>query len=339
MNEEMEELFGSNDVMEKSLSYSRISDFDRNGCRALTERTFVGGDGVKIGGLTDDLITDYVTKSNILKENYFIFNGDKPTAMLGKLADIILDNYKKIPSKKEILKIINDNNFWTNIKNPDILISKIYDSDLLSYLNAMYISKEKTLITTKELMLAEELRDTIIMHNNTKFLFDNKFELVVQKKFEFIYKNFKLRGILDFILIDHKKKEVEFIDLKTGKNSLLDFKTSYIKWRYYLQECIYKKAFEQIMIDLNLKGYSLKTFKFLYIGRYEKIPFLFEIPSKWSEAALKGFTTMQGFTYRGLDELLEEIRWHLTNRIFDLPREIYESNGAMILDDSFIKLK
>ena len=336
---ELDELFGSNDVMEKSLSYSRISDFDRNGCRALTERTFVGGEGVKIGGLTDDLMTDYIEGSQIVKDRYHVFNGDKPTAMLGILADKILESYKKLPKKYQILKIIKQNKLWSNIKNHDILVGKFDNAEFYSYLKAQFIAKNKILITTKELVLAEELRDTIIMSKNTKFLFNEKYKLITQQKFEFIYKNFKLRGILDFILVDHKTKEVDFIDLKTGKNSLLEFPSSYIKWRYYLQECIYRKAFEQIMKELSLEGYKLKSFKFLYISRYEKIPFIFNISNKWSKAAIKGFKTEAGFKYKGLDELLDEIKWHLTNKVFDMPKAIYEANGTMTLDDSFIKLK
>lgn len=339
MSEEIDELFGSNEVMEKSLSYSRISDFDRNGPKALVERTFVGGEGVKIGSLTDDLMTDYITKSNLLKDNYYLFNGEKPTAMLGTLADIVLSNYEEVPNNIEFLELIRTNKLWTNIKNESKLLSKVYDSDLIQYIESMFKAKNKVLITTEELILAEQLRDAIIMSENTKFLFDDKYELLTQQKFEFLYKSFKIRGIMDFILIDHKNKEVEFIDLKTGKGDLIEFPNSYIKWRYYLQECIYKKAFEQVMKDLNLKGYTLKSFKFLYIGRYEKIPFIYNITEKWSKAALEGFTTITGWKYKGLDDLLDEIKWHITNKIFNVSKEIYESNGAMELDDSFINLK
>ena len=38
-----------------------------------------------------------------------VFDGKAPTATLLKLANIIIANYKEIPSKEEVLKIIKTN--------------------------------------------------------------------------------------------------------------------------------------------------------------------------------------------------------------------------------------
>lgn len=106
--DEMEELYGSNEKLEElKLSYSRVSDYDRNGPKALIKRSKVESTAVFIGQLVDDLVLD---KSSF-KAKYFVFNGSKPTATLGKLADIIINNYTKIPSKKHILNIIEANSF------------------------------------------------------------------------------------------------------------------------------------------------------------------------------------------------------------------------------------
>jgi len=53
---DLDALFGTSPDRELKLSYSRVSDFDRNGPKCLIKRTFVENDGAKIGSITDDLL-------------------------------------------------------------------------------------------------------------------------------------------------------------------------------------------------------------------------------------------------------------------------------------------
>jgi len=48
-------------------------------------------------------------KENFDKK-YYLFDGNKPSASLGKLCDIILNNYTEIPNVEEVYKItvVND---------------------------------------------------------------------------------------------------------------------------------------------------------------------------------------------------------------------------------------
>lgn len=337
--DELEGLFGPNERKDKiRLSFSRISDFDRNGPKALIDRTPVDNDGAKIGSLTDDLLNDIVNKTKLFKEKYYIFDGDKPTATLGKLADIILKNYTKIPNDKELLKIIKVNEFWKSQKD-ETKLSNVNVPEFKEYIKAQYMSKEKVLATTSEVDLAQDLVDNILIHNNSKYIFNSENELINQIKFEFEYKDFLLRGILDILSIDHKNKTIRMIDLKTGTNSLSEFTSSFIKWRYYIQEAIYIKASDIIKQQYKLEDYTVLPFQFLYISRYEKIPFIFEIGNKWHEAALKGFKTTSGWEYKGLEELLDNIKWHVDNKVYDTTKTIYEANGKMNLNDEFITIK
>lgn len=332
---ELKELFGSNEIMTMPLSYSRISDFDRNGSKALLQKSFIENDGAKIGSITDDLLFN----ENNFHKIYYRYDGSKPTATHGKLADIILKNYKSVPNKEELFKIVKKNKFWTNIVDENVLSNKVLDPDFISYINAQYMSKTKTLITTEEWMLGNELRDILLIHDNSKHIFKGECELHSQVEFKFVYKGFTLRGVIDIVLIDHENKTIRMIDLKTGSNSLLEFMNSFIKWRYFLQEAVYMKSAKTVQNNLKIKNYKLLPFQFLYISRYEKIPFIFEIGSKWHNAALNGFKTTNNYEYKGLNALLDEIKWHLNNKVFDLPKEIYEANGFMELKDDFIILK
>ena len=154
----------------------------------------------------------------------------------------------------------------------------------------------------------------------------------------FKLKGFIFRGILDIIRINHTDKTVRMVDLKTGQETAENFMKSFLKWRYDLQEAVYTAAFDSICEELGLENYTLLPFEFLYISRFEKIPLIYKVSEKWHKASKQGFTTLGGWKYKGLFELIEEIKWHWDNKVFDKSRKLYESNGVVTMDDSFINL-
>lgn len=333
-----DELLGVKNLLDIRLSYSRVSDFDRNGPKALKERTFVTNDGAKMGGLIDDML---FTPDEVEKK-YYLFSAQKPTATLAKVCDIITEQYAELPDDIDgvALAIISNNEFWGNIKNPDTLIKKFAVPEFYDYLNAFYESKNKTIITQEEYDTCEEIVEILKTHKFSKDVvaYPKKHESkYAQFEINIEYRGFAFKGILDLLVVNHKKKTVQMIDLKTGKNPAEQFGASYIKWRYYLQEAIYQLAFESICEQLKLEGYTLLPFQFLYISRFEKIPLLYTVSEKWSKAAIKGFK-LNNYEYRGLDELLDTIKWHWEQKKFDLSKEVYEEEGTLILKDDFIEI-
>lgn len=315
------------------LSYSRVSSFDINGSSSLLERVYVQNQGIKMGSLIDDLLFN----KDKFHELYYISEYDEPTSTLGELCKVIKDNYIELPTEERILEIIKLNGFWSNIKNPDLILKKLSDQ-FWGYMKEIYQIKDKVLITLNEKLRAEDIVVILKTHEFSKHLFTDELEHIYQYKFESLIGKFRFRGILDIISIDHKNKKVYFKDLKTGGNNSSDFINSFIKYRYYLQEAVYTSAFEQICKELNLEGYALEPFEFCYISLKEKIPVTFVVTDKWHTAATNGFY-YNSFKYRGLYELLDEIYFHWKNGLYDLTREQYENNGRVNLKDDLIKIE
>jgi len=338
-SKKLNELFGSSPNKEKLyLSYSRTSDFDRNGPQCLIKRTFVDNEGAKIGSITDDLLYNRLVDKTYFKKRYYQYDSKKPTATTLKLCNYITTNYAKKPNLNQILQIIKDNKFWSGTTDDEKLIAKFNTKQFWDYITAFYESKTKTIVSSSEYYLAKDLVDTIMTHKYSSYIFDSDQQNIYQFPIKFKLKHFVFRGILDILRIDHKNKEVTMIDLKTGKEDAENFMISFLKWRYDLQSAVYSLAFKSICKELNLKDYKLKPFEFLYISRYQKIPLLYEVSDTWHKASLYGFSTSKKY-YRGLYELIDIIKWHWDNKVFDSTKEIYESNGRISIDDSFIKLK
>ena len=178
----------------------------------------------------------------------------------------------------------------------------------------------------------------MLTHDYTRIYFYNNLENHYQYKINFNYKGFNLRGLLDKLTIDHTNKKVYMEDIKTGVPKNLEFMESFIKYRYYLQECVYSLAFEHICKEMNLIGYKLMPFKFIYISRSENFPLVYEVSEKWHNAALNGFIIAGKYKYRGLNQLIDDIYYHWKNKEFTLPKEIIEQNGSLILKDDFIEV-
>lgn len=336
----LDTLFGASPPRELKLSYSRISDFYKNGPQALIKRSFIDGEGVRIGSLTDDLLYSKLVNSSHFNNLYYIYDGGKPTATLGKLVNIIIESNKKIPTIKQILQIVKKNSFWSNIVKEDTLITKFDNKQFWAYLTAYYTAKGKVIVGTDDYAKAEDLVNILLTHEYSKDLFIETDETITlyQYPIKFEYNGFILRGILDFLKIDHKNKTVRPIDLKTGKDDPEFFSSSFIKFRYDLQEAVYTLAFDHICKELSLEGYTLLPFQFLYISRYEKTPIIYEVPEKWHIASKQGYT-LNGRHIKGLYELIDDIKWHWDNKIFDKSRSMYENKGKLVLNDDFITIK
>jgi len=334
----LEKLLQENEEIDLNLSYSRISDFERNGPKALVRPSNPDGEGLRFGSLSDDLLVDKVMNDNTFKQKYYLFDGNKPTATLGELCDIILNNYDTLPNVDTVLKIVKHNAFWSNVKVEQVLLEKFDTKEFWKYLNVMFEIKDKIIVTSNDYNDAIECVNLLLNHKHTYKLFNNDFENHYQYKFNFTYKGFNLRGIIDKLSIDHTNKIVYMEDIKTGSSKAEEFVKSFIKYCYYFQESVYSLAFDTICKELGLENYTLAPFKFIFIGRYEKVPHVFNVSEKWHNAALNGFKTKSGYQYRGLNENLDLIYYHWKNKVYEFSKAVYEQNGSLILNDDFIEV-
>jgi hypothetical protein len=334
----LDQLLNNEEIIDLKLSYSRISDFSRNGPKALIRPSNPESDGLKFGSLVDDLLLDTVTGNTTCKSLYVVYDDNKPTATLGTLCDIIIDNYDVVPDKNTVLKIVKHNGFWSNIKTDEKLIANFDKDEFWNYVDIKVQTKDKVVVTQKENDDAKESVNLLLNHKHTHHLFNNNFENHYQFKFKYDYKGFTLRGIIDKMSIDHKNKIVYMEDIKTGSSKAEDFSKSFIKYCYYFQEAVYTKAFDDICTELGLKNYILAPFKFIFVGRGEKVPHIFEISDKWHNAAINGFTTKAGYKYTGLNENLDLIYYHWKNKLYDFSQEVYKNNGSLMLNDDFIEV-
>lgn len=316
--------------MEIKLSYSKLSEFDRKGPGSLVDNNYGDTKATTIGGLVNDLVFKNVN----LEDVYFFKRQPDPTATTLKLAKIIVDNYIDIPEEEEILKIIERNEFWKATKDREKMVSNYSTLAFWEFLEVHMGSKDKLIVSPEMNLQAEELAYILTTHRYSRDYFNGRKTIKSELRFEIDYLGVVLRGFVDMVEIDHENKTFRIIDLKTGVKTCLEFTRSFIEWRYYLQSAVYTLAADYIAKELDIEGYTLLPFQFLYIGKTEKLPVIINVSDIWKEAGIKGFTTSSGYTYKGVDELIKQIKFHHHFKRYDEPYEVLINEGVMNLYDN-----
>lgn len=90
-------------ILPISLSYSRLSDFDRNGPSALIHRRVLTSFAMTYGSVVDELALP--TDDVLFEDRFIISDFEKPTATSGKLVDAVLLNHSEMPTDRELLEI------------------------------------------------------------------------------------------------------------------------------------------------------------------------------------------------------------------------------------------
>ena len=162
-------------------------------------------------------------------------------------------------------------------------------------------------------------------------------ELYHQVPIYFSYKNEEFKALLDGIKVNHKLSLIEPFDLKTTGKSVYEFKDSFIKYGYYTQAALYDYAIRQPespVFDLINEGYKIADFRFIVTETKvssQNPALIFRTTERDRFVGING--GYYGNTYhKGVDQLLEDYKWHVENDEWIYPREVYENKGEVLLN-------
>ena len=293
------------------------------------------------GALVDDLL--FLSKEDFNKK-YILGTVKLPTASTKVLADEAVrecvENNRKYQDL-DYVQLINRLSIWTTIKKEDTLKKRYNYDDFYKYIDLMVQTKQRnlTLITPEMYSKAKEqvkilLDDDNVNHN---FIKSDHIENIYQYKLEFEYDGIKFLGYYDILQINHKEKTIQVKDLKTTSLSANKFYKQFISLNYYIQGGLYSLGLAKVVKDLKLDGYKVLPMEFIYTSFVTKDTITYVFPNRWFTASLNGFYR-GGVKYRGIIQLIEDIKWHFDNEVFDRSRFLYENKNKIELDTNSIKV-
>lgn len=139
-----------------------------------------------------------------------------------------------------------------------------------------------------------------------------------------------LKGQLDDILFNHKKKTVREIDLKWTNDAFL-FEESVKRFGYIKQHSFYDHLLREWLKtyrDGEFKDYTVANPLNVVIDSDECVPYIYQYNGNDLNIERHGHENMHWF--KGWEQILYEIAWHMDTQQWDRPREHY-LNGFMNL--------
>lgn len=282
------------------------------------------GPSLSLGSLVDSmLLTPKETK-----ERFYILNKEI------NVSDDIKNIWNKYFEEREVLDNFDIDEDRVNTIAKDCKYRLTQDKARLKYVlegkdyfNLLIESKGKTIINKDLNDRANEVVKSLKNNLFTKELFNlKKIETQVELYFELKKFPFKLKALLDFIIIDHKKKTIRPFDLKTTSEKTTYFKKSVYKYRYDFQAAFYTVALQIIYPDYKILPFCFVVENTIYPGS----PLIYECTdSTLVIGALGG--EVDGKKYKGFIECLEMLTWHTETNIWNYTKEEYENNGKVKL--------
>ena len=290
-------------------SYSMIAKYARNGFSAIAtiHDKMKPTPEMEFGSLFDSILT----KGKKTLDDYAVADFSVPPAEKGVL-DILaststFNHFEEIPMN-EIINAAESVRYQPNWK-PYTRYDHI----------AEYSDYYDTLKSGKKLVSKADWNDAVEMAKifRTDPFLKNLFGTKNTEEVEYIYQpqfcvswiingeEVKVKCMFDLLVVYHKEKRIQPVDLKTSSMPAYDFPEHFVKMRYDIQAGLYTRVLQKVIEqDDELKNYTILPYLFTDVSRTDMVPVTYEIdPSN-------GFSFSKGekvYDYKGWEELLAEI--------------------------------
>lgn len=309
-----------------AINYSYLSKLATDPSTVNKEHK-VEGDGVTFGDVLDILLTQGQEEFD---RQYIVATIERPVGQMGEFVDILYQEFQDdIDEAGEIAyeKVGFKRDSWEKVQ-------KRFEKEGKDYFHFLLESTGKKVIDPETLMKVHKAIDTLKNHEFTWSYFSEKVdpiknvEELYQLPIEFDLKGYKCKSLLDKVIIDHINKTIQPLDIKTMSDYVSTFSISFQKWKYYLQAAFYTEGLKQKYPD-----YEIKPFKFIVISSQQlDKPLVYTCTDHdLLVGKLGGINTFTNRKVKGFEQLIDDYIWHLSNDLWEYPREVYEKNGEIEL--------
>ncbi len=197
-------------------------------------------------------------------------------------------------------------------------------------------SKGLTVVTLQDIQNAEKTVDELKSNEFTSGILNlvnsDRYDVRTQFQIEnYEIDEIKLKSMMDWLIIDHKKKTIQVYDLKCSWSVERFYSEYYLYRRAYIQAYLYHQACYEIKERENLEYYEVLAPKFIVcdsINYYA--PLVYALTSDDLEDAYNGFLH-NGKHYPGVKTIIKDLIWAKENDKWNISRENYENGGVVKL--------
>lgn len=302
------------------LSYSKLSQFFKSGPKALISNEKIDTVSLRFGSAVDCIMTS----PEEFDDRFYVADIDKFSDTFRKMTEDIFADHKELESvidAPNLLDYIGDwQPRWGEKAKIDAVVKGCSD-----YYTVLKYSTGKIVISPQEFSEAQQCVQTLRTHPFSYQIFEcnEDEEIFYQLKFKTKIDGIPFRFMMDICKVNHKKRTILPIDLKTsGKSSEL-FEKSFLDWAYWIQGGSYSAGLNKIISENDyFKNFEILPFQFLVINKNDLCPLIWEMNLN---DTIKFTVENYGCNWRGL---LNSANWHLQNGKFDYSKKSYKNNGV-----------
>ena len=284
--------------------------------------------GVREEKLDTHLVEGKLIHNFILEENFndsFILGLDKvPTdnakiivdtvwarAKMDKVAHVDFDQFGDI-----VLELMLSLSYYQNLKTDAQRLDKVFTEANNNYYNFLQQESGKTLVSqetynkcldiSNELLAEEEVLVAMGINDCPGCEILNEHYLTDQIEG---YKFF-IKGYLDRIVIDHKRRVIRIVDIKTTSKPIDKFRETIEYFRYNNQAAMYIKLIQKYNAGLNPDDHWKIEFNFVVVDQFKQV-YVFPV----SKATMISWDAT-------LMTDIDKFNWHFVNNKFTLPYDL-----------------
>lgn len=307
---------------DSALSYSTLAKYEREGFNNL-DKLFdrVETTSLTFGSAVDSIITggqEEFDERFMVAE--FPSTADSIVKIVKSLFNQYHENYNSLESipNSDIIRETELQSYQMNWK-PETR-AKVIKEKGTEYYNLLFISGNRTILNSETYQDVCNAVNALRNSEATSYYFapNNPFEPEIERlyqlKFKGEFNRVSYRNMADLIIVDHEKKIVTPIDLKTSSKTEWDFYKSFIEWKYDIQARLYWAIIRQNMDkDEYFKDFKLLDYIFIVVNRKTLTPLTWICPFTQTQGTLK-FGKNGQIEMRSPFEIGEELSSYLTSR-------------------------
>ena len=268
-----------------ALSYSTLARFAREGFNKL-DSLFdkVDTPSLTFGSAVDALITGGQEEfdANFIVAEFPPLK-DSVVKMVRELFNRYSEQYRTIEDipTDSIIAVSEELTFQLNWK-PETR-AKVVKEQGSEYYTIMYAALGKKILDTETKNQVDASVRALRESESTKFYFapndpfDDSIQRFYQLKFKAAFLGIDYRCMSDLIVVDHKNKTIQPIDLKTSSHTEWDFYKSFTQWRYDIQARLYWRIIKyNLSLHDEFKDYVLLPYKFIVVNKQTLTPLVWD---------------------------------------------------------------
>lgn len=265
--------------------------------KALEEETYLDEKRhFIVGSAIDDIITNDLSLDNIVAISSVLFHAHTVRLLLEIDPSLISDSSRLDSGFSERLQAENyGSKTWLPLTTLNKFKSRLDALYSYFYANNITTLVNKVIVTDLEYNKITNWVNLIRNHKySLQHIWDNEgntFEFQYQKAIYFEYEGVHCKALLDIVKIDHERKMIIPIDVKSMSGYVHEFPKSFRKFRYDIQSAWYTLALQQ-----EYKDYKILPFRFFVVSDKSSYPLIYKCSEKDLHIGKWGYTVVSPVT-------------------------------------------